>query len=184
VAGVALVLVGAVVIVRFTGAGQPASPQPVAATGAPGTGMVDLSQMSPREAADRLFNRIMTAHEAGNAEQVSFFLPMAVQSYQSLGELDSDAQYHLGLIQAVGGQVDEALARADSLESAAPNHLFASMLRATASKMSGDSATLRRAYRSFLDHYTAEIGSGKGEYNEHQMAIADFRNEAMDGSGS
>ncbi len=180
VAGAAVVVLALVVIVRFTGsAGPPAQGAAPAAAGPGGAaGPVDLSSMTPREAADRLFERIMIAHEAGNADQVAFFLPMAIQSYQMLEQKDTDAHYHLGLIHTVGGQADAALAQADSVELGAPNHLFASMLRATAARIKGDSAGVRRAYRTFLDSYEGEIATQKPEYSAHQNAIEAFRTEA------
>ncbi len=179
VAGAAVVILVLVVIVRFTGSQSPANvANPQAGAPTTGGGMVDLSQMTPREAADRLFDRIMMAHEQGNTEQVNFFLPMAIQSYQMLGQKDADAHYHLGLIHTVAGEADGALAQADSIALGAPNHLFASMLRATASQIKGDSVALRDAYRSFLTSYDGEIATGKPEYGAHQNAIEAFRDEA------
>lgn len=179
VAGAAVAVVLLVIIVRFTGSdSEPGSVTAAPPGNTPAGGPIDLAQMTPREAADRLFDRIMRAHEAGNTDQVSFFLPMAVQSYSSLGELDADARYHLGLIQAVGGQVDGALAQADSLERAVPTHLFTSMLRASASKLTGDSTALRQAYRQFLDHFQAEMSADRPEYAAHRTAVDNFRIEA------
>ncbi len=183
VAGAAVVILILVVIVRFTGS-QPPAPQASGPAQAPaGGGMVDLNQMSPREAADRLFDRIMSAHEQGNESQVSFFLPMAIQSYQMLGQKDADAHYHLGLIHTVAGQADAALLQADSLELVAPNHLFVSMLKAAVSQSTGDSATLEQAYRDFTQRYDAEIATGKPEYGAHQNAIESFRAEASGAVG-
>ena len=40
----------------------------------------DLSKMTPREAADRLFNRVMSANERGDKDETSWFSPMAIQA--------------------------------------------------------------------------------------------------------
>src|SRR5215207_9138376 len=41
----------------------------------------DISQMTPEQRAERLYDRIMTEHEAGRPEQVRTFLPMARAAY-------------------------------------------------------------------------------------------------------
>jgi len=75
------------------------NPPPAAPTGSP----PDLSQMTPREAADRLLSRIMTANEQGDHAEALRFVPMAIQTYDSVGVLDRDAHYPLGLIHGVAG---------------------------------------------------------------------------------
>ena len=73
---------------------------------APGT-PPDLSKMTMRDAADRLFNRIMRVSEQGNIEEAQRFVPMAVQAYNSLPVLDDDAHYHLGLIYGIAGDDEQ-----------------------------------------------------------------------------
>ncbi len=134
--------------------------------------------MTPREQADRLFDRIMREHEAGNADQVTFFTPMAIQAYESLGSLDADARYHIGLIQAITGDDGGALAQADSLEAETTGHLFAYMLRAGAYQAQGEDAAVNDTYRSFLEQYDAEMAAERPEYNAHARTIAAFLEEA------
>ena len=98
-------------------AGPPAAGAPA---GGAGGGMPDLASMGPREQADRLFNRVMTAHEQGDQGSVDLFKPMALQAYGMLGTLDPDAHYHVGVMQVVTGEVDDARARADSIEAQVP----------------------------------------------------------------
>src|SRR2546422_948795 len=57
----------------------------------------DISQMSPDERANRLFNRVMILAEAGKNDSVRFFLPMALGAYSQLPTLDADARYGVGL---------------------------------------------------------------------------------------
>ncbi|HTI44454.1 MAG TPA: hypothetical protein VL693_21650, partial [Vicinamibacterales bacterium] len=38
----------------------------------------DISQMSPEERANRLFNRVMILAESGKQDSVQFFMPMAL----------------------------------------------------------------------------------------------------------
>ncbi|MDH5748110.1 MAG: zinc-ribbon domain-containing protein, partial [Rhodospirillales bacterium] len=104
---VALVVFAAAELSKRYGASSPPSsgalsPPRTAAPAAPNR-PPDLSQMTPRGAADRLFNRIMTANEQGNLVEALRFVPMAVQAYGALPELDGDAHYHLGLIHELAG---------------------------------------------------------------------------------
>ena len=58
---------------------------------------VDLSSMTPREAADRLFNRVMTAVAADDSTEVVSFLPMAIRSLELAEPLDTlSRQIHAG----------------------------------------------------------------------------------------
>jgi hypothetical protein len=60
-----------------------------------GTGPApDISQMSPRERFDRLFNRIMSAAERRDSAEVGRFTPMALGAYAQLDRFDADARYH------------------------------------------------------------------------------------------
>ena len=52
----------------------------------------DISQLSPRERFDRLFNRIMQAAEQGDTAQVRRFTPMALGAYAQLDTIDADAR--------------------------------------------------------------------------------------------
>ncbi|HMA24055.1 MAG TPA: zinc ribbon domain-containing protein, partial [Gemmatimonadaceae bacterium] len=50
--------------------------------GATGNGQApDISNLSPAEAAVRLYNRVMGAHERGRADSVQIFAPMAITAY-------------------------------------------------------------------------------------------------------
>jgi Double zinc ribbon len=149
-------------------------------TGAPtGTaGAIDLTTMTPREQADRLFDRTMREHEAGDAGQVDFFAPMALQTYQMLGPLDNDARYHVGLINAIIGETEAALAQADSLEIEAAGHLFTPMLRTGVYQALGQSADVQRSYAAFLENYETEMARGRPEYQMHSSAVSNFLAEA------
>ena len=54
--------------------------------------------MTPKDAADRLFNRIMTAYESGARDTAQFFAPMARQASGMVDSLAADARYPIGLI--------------------------------------------------------------------------------------
>src|SRR5436190_7100414 len=139
----------------------------------------DISQMSPDERANRLFNRVMILAEAGKQDSVQFFLPMALGAYAQLPTLDADARYHLGLLQLAGGHVAAALAQADTMQRAVPNHLFIYILRAHAYEAQGNADQERRAYADFLRHEQAELALRRPEYDAHREALTNFHSEAL-----
>jgi len=180
VAVVALLIVVVVVVARKSGA----PPAEAATTGAPATGeraTTDLSSMSPREAADRLYNRIMTAHEAGDSAQVNFFAPMALQAYGNLGsdQLDPDARLHLGLVQLAIGAAVPAAAQGDTILKKVPSHLFGWLLKARAADALNNAAEAKRDYQAFMRNYDSEIAKKRPEYTEHSQMLQDTRSRAQ-----
>lgn len=134
--------------------------------------------MTPREAADRLFNRVMMASEQGQSSEALRFVPMAIQAYDSLPVLDRDAHYHLGLIYLVAGdrpKVDQQIA---ILRQDAPNHLLALVLEHDAATQSGDRAAVSRILSAFAAAYVAEMAMGRPEYEAHRNTIERIRASA------
>jgi hypothetical protein len=109
----------------------------------------DLSTMTPAEAAVRLYDRVMSAHERGRADTVQLFAPMAIAAYQQLGNLDADGRYDLGRIAAVSGNEALARAQADTILARQPSHLLGLILAANAAHLRKDAAA-ERAYRDKL----------------------------------
>jgi hypothetical protein len=140
----------------------------------------DISQMSPEERANRLFNRVMMLAEAGKTDSVQFFMPMALGAYAQLPSLDADARYHVGLLQLAGGDANGALAQADTIRQSVPTHLFIYVLRAHAYQALGNVAQERRAYADFLKNEAAELARKRPEYGQdaHLDALTSFHNEA------
>jgi Double zinc ribbon len=178
VAGVTAVAVVVGIGARMMSDTRPTLPAPRAAA-ATTMSPPDISRMTPRERADRLFERIMIAEEQGFQDTVDFFTPMALQAYEMVGALDADARYHVGLIQGLQGNVGAVRAQVDSIRQVDPNHLLASMLEYTLHRLTGDSVGINASYRSFLRDYQGEIGTDKQEYQAHRSAIDAFRREAM-----
>ncbi len=139
----------------------------------------DISQMSPTERATRLYNRVMSLHAAGKPDSAAFFLPMALQAYAMLPELDADARYHLGVLNLTAGQVAGALAQADSIARGDPTHLFAFMLRARAFELGGNVAGARQAYGDFLRHEATERARKRPEYADHAENLTSFHAQAV-----
>ncbi len=172
-----VVIVVIVLAVRFTSPAQPAQPTAASQGSAP-SGAPDISTMTPRQQADRLFDMIMAAAEAGDTGRVAFHTDMAIQAYSMLGDLDGDARYHVGLIHVVRGETEEALAEADAMEATVPGHLLAHLLRGAAARASGDAASLQDTYRKFLGDYEREIAVARPEYEMHRNSIESFLTEA------
>ena len=177
----AFVVVVVLVAVAYSAGKTTAAPAAASAPapgGTAGGGMPDLAAMTPREQADRLFNRIMTAHQSGNQGEIDMFKPMALQVYGMLGPLDPDAHYHVGLIHSITGSPDSAAARADSIEAAVPNHLLAIMLRTSVARLQGNDAAEQDLERRFLDNFAAQMATGRQEYLDHGPAIENHKAQA------
>jgi hypothetical protein len=96
-------------IVGVPALGTDPPPPPADPANATGTSTIDLSSMTPREAADRLFNRVVGAAEAGDSLQAQSFVPMAIASYERIPTLDNDGYYHLSVLQRIAGQFEPAI---------------------------------------------------------------------------
>jgi hypothetical protein len=169
----ALVVVLAMRIGGGDGPRAPSAPPPGSRPVAP-----DISQMTPAERANRLFDRVMMLAEAGKTDSVQFFLPMALGAYGMLPALDADARYHIGLLQLAGGDPAAALAQADTIQRAIPTHLFSFVLRAHAHQQQGNRQLERRAYADYLRNEDAELGRNRPEYGDHRPALTAFSAEA------
>jgi hypothetical protein len=156
----------------------PAAPAAPAAVVAPVAGTPpDLSQMTPRERFDRLFNRIMTAAESSDTAEVKRFLPMAMMAFAQLETVDADARYHLAMLALQGDDPEAALAQADTIAAAVPRHLFTWLIREAEAARRGDAVAVRAAREGFLAAYDGEIALERVEYAEHRSALERFRNQ-------
>ncbi len=172
--------VGALITVLALRGGGGDSAPPVGGTplgGPPGT--TDISQMSTEEMAQRLFDRTMRLSEEGKKDSVAFFGPMALQTYGQLPALDNHSRYDVGMLQLAVGNPQGALAQADTLITAVPNHLYALVLRARAYEALGDQAKAGTAFAAFLRHEPAERAGGRPEYTAHATTLDAFKQEAL-----
>lgn len=152
-------------------------PAPAAAGAAPGGATTDISQMSPAERFNRLFNRVMRAAGAGDSAQALQFAPMAVSAYGMLGTTPSaDERLHVGLVYLVQGDTRAVTALADTLLVQNPDHLFGYILRGEAARLAGDQAALTRAKADFAARDAREAArADRPEYQEHRPLLDDFR---------
>jgi hypothetical protein len=185
VAGVAVVvLLGMILLprLRSDSAAAPAfgSAPPM---GAPATGGgpqgIDLASMTPREAADRLFDRIMRTASGGDSAQAASFVPMALDAYQQVPDPDLDAHYHVGVLHLLAGDAAAARESANTILTLDPNHLFGLITAAQAEQHLGNNAAAETFFRRFLDNYPTEIARDLPEYSAHAPALPEMQAEAQ-----
>ena len=131
----------------------------------------DISQLTPRERADRLFDRIMALHERGRTDSVQFFAQMAIPAYQMVQPLDLDARYDMGRIAEVAGIADFARAQADTILRAEPNHLLGLVLAIRAARLAGNEAAATTFERRLIAAEPAERRRDRAEYTRHRADI-------------
>ena len=140
--------------------------------GATGNGQApDISNMSPAEAASRLYDLVMTFHEAGKADSVRQFAPMAIQAYGMIGALNPDQHYDVGRIAAVSGDSTLARAEADTILAADSTHLLGLILAANAAHMRKDVGAERSLHDKLVAAAPRERAKSLPEYSEHANDI-------------
>lgn len=169
-------MVGLILVMAYPvyGPGR-ASPRPPPAAAPTGASAVDLSAMTPRQAADRLFNRVMAAASAGDDTEVINFLPMAISAHEMVEDLDADGRFHLVTLRLQGALNEEALESAEEILAEQPNHLLGLAGAADASLAMGDSAGARAFYQRWLDAYDSEMAKDLPEYRDHGALLPTMR---------
>ncbi len=180
VTGIALLSLLAYVVGQTYGGRTPSAPAAVqaAAPRAP-----DISQMSPQERADRLFQRVMEYVESGKSDSVLFFAPMAIQSQLALAPLDAHRRYDLGLLGLVSGDALLARAQSDTILAEQSDHLLGLILGMRSAGLQLDSAARGRFASRFLQVADRERAKGLSEYTDHAPDITAALREAANPGG-
>jgi len=131
--------------------------------------------MTPREAADRLFNRVMRASQQKNDQEVRQFSPMAIAAYARVDSLDNDARYHLALIHLAGGDVDGARREVALIRKSVPRHLLAFMIDHELASRDGKRQEAEVVRQRFLNALESELKQHRPEYDDHRNMIDRFR---------
>lgn len=148
---------------------------------APAEGAVrapDISQLSPQERADRLFNRVMLLKSQGKSDSVLFFAPMAINAYQMLGPLNSDQRYDLGRIAEAAGALPLARAQADTILIENPRHLLGLILGSRIAALDNRAADQKAFDTRLISAYQAESARKLPEYARHEDDINNALAEA------
>jgi hypothetical protein len=152
---------------------------PIPEGGMRGSPAPDISSLTPAERAERLYDRIMGAAERGRVDTVRFFMPMALQAYADLGELNTDQRYDLGRLAEVAGDARIAGAQADTILRANPQHLLGLVLASRAARLRNDVAASNRYLERLARADAAERARQLPEYLLHQndidIALAELR---------
>ncbi len=131
----------------------------------------DISALSPRDRADRLYDHVMRTQSEGKVDSMQFFARMAVDAYGSLPELDLDARYDLGRIAEAAGALGVAAAQADSILSRAPTHLLGLILATSVAEQAGNAQRAREMRQRLLQAADAEKRKPLPEYQRHDQEI-------------
>jgi hypothetical protein len=180
IAGVAmfgLILVLGLKMVGPAGPTVPAAgPAPVTTT--PGQATTDISQMSPLEAADRLFRRVMTSASQGDSASAIQFAPMAIASYERARPLSLDGLFHLSTLNRTIADFDAAIATALEVLEQNPNHLLGLTSAAEASVGLGQLNEAAGYYQTLVDVYDAQMATPLQEYLDHSGTVDALKADA------
>ena len=149
--------------------------------GAPPEGSVrapDISQLSPQERADRLFNRVMLLHSQGKSDSVLFFAPMAITAYQMMAPLNTDQRYDLGRVAEVAGALPLARAHADTILVENPRHLLGLILASRIAALENRTADQKAFDTRLISAHQAESARKLPEYERHEDDINNALAEA------
>lgn len=131
----------------------------------------DISQMTPQQQADRLFDRVMRMSEEGKADSAAFFAPMAMGAIEALGPLDAHRRYDIGLIALVSGDAPMAAAQADTILKTRPTHLLGLILAAKAAIARNDNAAAAKLWQRLVAAESKELATPLPEYIAHDADV-------------
>ncbi len=180
IAGAAMFALIVVVGLNMVRPGPAPGPTPTGASAATaGTGAPpDLSQMSPIEAADRLFNRVMQSVSQGDSAAAQQFLPMAIAAYNRARPLSLDGLYHVGMLNLTAGNFEAALDNGVEILGEDPNHLLGLSVAAQASIGLGELDAAAEYYQHIDDIYDEESQRQLEEYLGHTQIMVGLKQEA------
>lgn len=142
----------------------------------------DISQMSERERAGRLFDRVMMLSEerardsldfaaAGKEDSLQFFAQMAIQAHLAIQPRDADVRYDLGRIAEVAGAPQLARVQADSILTSQPRHLLGLILASSSARRMGDTSAAAEFDRRLMAAAPTEETRALPEYQAHRNDI-------------
>lgn len=167
----ALAVVALIALVFAQNDLRPVPPETGAAPLGEAMGAPDISNMSPEERADRLFNRVMSLASEGKTDSAAFFSAMALSALDALAPHNTHQRYDIGLVALVGGMAPVAAAQADTILAERPTHLLGLALAAQAADARGDAAAARNFRARLVAAESAERARALPEYTDHDSDI-------------
>lgn len=128
-----------------------------------------------RRDADRLFNRVMAAAEQGQTAEVNQFMPMAIQAYEAVPDLDHDGLFHLAILYLTAGSHGMAVATAEDILEDEPGHILGLGVAGSAAAEAGDHPAAMAYFRRLLDAYPTEVGRQIPEYLHHEVMLEEYQ---------
>jgi len=174
--GLSMVRAGPGPVPSTSGPVQQGLPAAGLATG--GGAAPDISNMSPIEAADRLFNRVMQATSSGDSAQARAFLPMAIAAYQRARPLTLDGLFHLSMLNRTAMNLEAALDNALEILERNPDHLLGLAAAAEAAIELGELDEAELHYRHLADVYEGERQAQLPEYDQHSLIVDVLKQDA------
>ena len=141
----------------------------------------DISAMSPRERADRLYDRVMRQASEGKTDSAAFFATMAAQAYEMLGPLDDDLKYDYGRMAEMSGNLALAQKQSDAILASSPTHLLGLILGARVAQLENNAAARKRYNTKLLAVEASERAKNVEEYTRHKGDIDAAIAEAKSG---
>jgi len=138
----------------------------------------DISNMTPAQRFERLYQRIITAAQSGDQNTVTQFMPMATAAFGMLDTVTVDARYHMAMLELHVGDMNAAQAQADTIRKGDADHLFSYVISAAVARWKKDDKARDAAYREFMKRYDAQIATKKPEYTEHQSMLDEVKRAA------
>ena len=183
IAGAAMFVLIVALATQMMQSGGPSIPTASRSTSPPVRGAVtgmppDLSTMTPVEAANRLFNRVMTAVTAGDSTEAQQFMPMAIGAYERARPLDNDGLFHLSMLQRTAMQLEAALETAEEILEDNSDHLLGLSAAAKAAAELGRGDIAAAYYERVLEVYESQIEQDIAEYMDHTPIMDNLRTEA------
>lgn len=171
IGGIAFIAVAVIFAAQRAGTPADAAGPVTPASPLGGAGPVDISQMTPRERAGRLFDRVMRYESEGKKDSIAFFASIAAGAYEALQPFDADLRYDFGRINQAAGNLDVAQAHADTLLRQSPTHLLGLLLAALVAEDRGDVRQRDALEQRLLAAESAELAKSLEEYTLHRSEI-------------
>ena len=186
VAGVALLLVVAVLAGRDRESGSANGGPPAAAMDQSDAGGVvaptsvnpsaagrppDLATMTPSERANRLYVRVMEYAETGKVDSVARFAPMVLAAHQMLERPSADERYHYGRVAEVVGSNEIARAQSDTILKDNPSSLLGLLLAARAARFEKNETAAKAFDKRLLAALARELATPNPDYDNHRAEI-------------
>jgi hypothetical protein len=143
----------------------------------------DISNLTPAQRFERLYQRVITAAQSGDQATVNQFMPMATAAFGMLDTITVDARYHMAMLELHVGDMNAAQAQADTIRKGDPDHLFSYVISAAVGRFRKDDRSRDAAYREFMKRYDREIATKKPEYTEHQSMLDEVKRAATGKAG-